>query len=52
MNEAREALKTYQVILIQDASNKIKGIVTSSDLNDLNFRKKNGKSKAQASRVG
>ncbi|MFI5421786.1 MAG: CBS domain-containing protein [Nitrososphaerales archaeon] len=40
VDEAREALKTHQVILIQNVSNKIIGIVTSADLNDLNFKKK------------
>ena len=40
VDEAREALKTHQVILIQNTSGKIIGIVTSADLNDLQFKKK------------
>ena len=40
LDEAREALKTHQVILIQNAQNRITGIVTSSDLNELKFKRR------------
>ncbi|MFI5421887.1 MAG: hypothetical protein ACHQ1H_13040 [Nitrososphaerales archaeon] len=48
-DEARQVLWTNQEILIQNVSNKIIGIVTPADLNDLNFKKKKKKSSRKGS---